>query len=107
MSKFGILDKINFIDTCNFCYMDIKANYKSIWYVNTQKNDFFLCNDCGETIGEKTDDNDVINSKTGDIKLKITTRKRRGNKLKLKRTTRLSRALRETMMDNLDEHFRI
>ena len=59
----GIYDSnsfIQFVDTCNFCDIDIKPNYQPIWYVNTPKNDFFLCDDCGETIGEKIGDNDIL-----------------------------------------------
>jgi hypothetical protein len=64
MAKYGIGDSIKkhieYIDKCEFCDIDIKPNYRPIWYVNMPKNDFFLCYDCGETIGEKTDDVDIF-----------------------------------------------
>jgi hypothetical protein len=64
MAKYGIPTNIKnsteFIDKCNFCDIDIKPNYNPIWYVNTPKNDFFLCNNCGQTIGEKTGDSDIF-----------------------------------------------
>jgi len=64
MANSGISDDkkkcIMFIDKCNFCDCDIKPNYRPIWYVNTPKNDFFLCDYCGEIIGEKKGDSDIF-----------------------------------------------
>ena len=67
MSKYSIPDALDFvesefIDKCYYCNICIKANYRPIWYINSPKQDFFLCDDCGSVIGEKTSDIDILRS---------------------------------------------
>jgi hypothetical protein len=51
---------IEHVDTCQFCYKNITLNFSPLWYVNLPHNDFFLCDECGNTIGEKKGENDII-----------------------------------------------
>ena len=67
MATYSISDAVEFIespfvDKCEYCNICIKATYIPIWYINSPKLDFFLCDDCGSVIGEKTDDKDILRS---------------------------------------------
>ena len=47
------------LSVCYFCKCDLKQLFP-IWYVNTPREEYMLCDRCGETIGERVDDDAIL-----------------------------------------------